>query len=66
MPEPPQRGQVLSRDSRIAFLMNSERFDIPRIASTKAASALNVMTSSLFFMDGLRELYAVFLTGVTL
>lgn len=46
--------------------MNSERFGIPRIASTKAASALNVMTSSLFFMDKPRELDALFLLGVTL
>jgi hypothetical protein len=45
----------------MAFLMNSERFDIPRIASTKAASALKVMTSSLFFMDKPRELDLVVL-----
>jgi hypothetical protein len=47
MPVPPQRGQALSKDARMAFRMNSDRFGIPFMASIKAASALKVMISPL-------------------
>jgi len=49
IPVPPQRGQILSRDAKIAFLMNSDRFGIPFIASKRVASALKVMISCLVF-----------------
>ena len=46
------KGQALSREARMAFRINSERLVTPFMASSRAASALNVIIFSLTFFMG--------------
>ncbi len=47
LPVPRHNGHAFSKARRMAVRMNSDRFGIPRIASRRALSALNVMISCL-------------------